>query len=220
MRALHLEEPDLKRSNRSHKSPKRMDRPGHDGSGKQLPSLESGGYRFGEELVSFCKNWSPTSHELRRLEEQTHKRPVPENRHDLDGDYHQEQSEWRAAGEYESVYHSVQSSCIGWKDQRLKEIRRHAKHAEERQTEERDKELEKRELTQYNASLTMMQSIVDQHAGRGPNRGRGGRGRGGKRGRGGGRGQTQEKNATHDQDECFYCKEKGHWARDCPKKKQ
>ncbi|KAG7999438.1 hypothetical protein GBF38_000212 [Nibea albiflora] len=41
------------------------------------------------------------------------------------------------------VYHSVQSSCIGWKDQRLREIRRRAKHAEERQTEERDKELEK-----------------------------------------------------------------------------
>ncbi|KAG7999406.1 hypothetical protein GBF38_000209, partial [Nibea albiflora] len=29
------------------------------------------------------------------------------------------------------------SSCIGWKDQRLREIRRRAKHAEERQTEER-----------------------------------------------------------------------------------
>ncbi|XP_027135833.1 uncharacterized protein LOC109142178 [Larimichthys crocea] len=266
-------------------------------AGKQLPSLESGGYRFGEELVSFCKNWSPTSHELRRL---LKKRLTSDQFQrittDLDGDYHQEQSEWRAAGEYErwvvgvskaierafpqkvcmttiqqctqkkeesteDYYHrlsgvfeqycgipkpnnmdrenyetvyeshlkscflsglrpSVQSSCIGWKDQRLKEIRRHAKHAEERQTEERDKELEKRELTQYNASLTMMQSIVDQHAGRGPNRGRGGRGRGGKRGRGGGRGQTQEKNATHDQDKCFYCKEKGHWARDCPKKKQ
>lgn len=121
-----------------------------------------------------------------------------------------------------SVYHSVQSSCIGWKDQRLREIRRRAKHAEERQTEERDKELEKRELTQYNASLTMMQSIVDQHAGRGPNRGRRGRGRGrgGKQGRGGGRGQTQENNATYDQDECLHCKEKGHWARDCPKNKQ
>ncbi|KAG7999620.1 hypothetical protein GBF38_000053, partial [Nibea albiflora] len=101
-------------------------------------------------------------------------------------------------GKDQSVYHSVQSSCIGWKDRRLREIRRRAKHAEERQTEERDKELEKHELTQYNASLTMMQSIVDQHAGRGPNRGRRGRGRGrgGKQGRGGGRGQTQENNAT------------------------
>ncbi|KAE8279990.1 hypothetical protein D5F01_LYC22125 [Larimichthys crocea] len=148
-------------------------------AGKQLPSLESGGYRFGEELVSFCKNWSPTSDELRRLlKNRLTSDQFQRIATDLDGDYHQEQSEWRAAGEYESVYHSVQSSCIGWKDQRLKEIRRHAKHAEERQTEERDKELEKRELTQYNASLTMMQSIVDQHAGRGPNRGRGGRGRG------------------------------------------
>ncbi|KAG7999794.1 hypothetical protein GBF38_000362, partial [Nibea albiflora] len=107
-------------------------------AGKQLPSLESGGHRFGEELVSFCKNWSPTSHELQRLLKKTSNQfqRIVTN---LDGDYHQEQSEWRAAGAYESV----QSSCIGWKEQRLREIRRRAKHGEERQTEERDKELEK-----------------------------------------------------------------------------
>ncbi|TKS65954.1 hypothetical protein D9C73_000010 [Collichthys lucidus] len=76
-------------------------------AGKQLSSLESGGYRFGEELVSFCKNWTPTSYELRRLlKNRLTSDQFQRITTDLDGDYHQEQSEWRAAGAYERS-HSV-----------------------------------------------------------------------------------------------------------------
>ncbi|TKS66050.1 hypothetical protein D9C73_000106 [Collichthys lucidus] len=74
-------------------------------AGKQHPSLESGGYRFGEELVSFCKNWTPTSHELRRLlKNRFTSDQFQRIATDLDGDYNQEQSEWRAAGAYESSF--------------------------------------------------------------------------------------------------------------------
>ncbi|TKS65993.1 hypothetical protein D9C73_000049 [Collichthys lucidus] len=73
-------------------------------AGKQHPSLESGGYRFGEELVSFCKNWTPTSHELRRLlKNRLTNDQFQRIATDLDGDYHQEQSEWGAAGAHERV---------------------------------------------------------------------------------------------------------------------
>ncbi|TKS66088.1 hypothetical protein D9C73_000144 [Collichthys lucidus] len=61
-------------------------------AGKQHPSLESGGYRFGEELVSFCKNWTPTSHKLRRLlKNRFTSDQFQRIATDLDGDYHQEQ---------------------------------------------------------------------------------------------------------------------------------
>ncbi|TKS65990.1 hypothetical protein D9C73_000046 [Collichthys lucidus] len=94
-------------------------------AGKQLPSLESGGYRFGEELVSFCKNWTPMSNELRRLlKNRLTSDQFQRIATDLDGDYHQEQSEWGAAGAHERVPGEASEGEVEEEDKHKKTMQR------------------------------------------------------------------------------------------------
>ena len=89
---------------------------------------------------------------------------------------------------------SIRHTCIGLKDQRV------------------------REKTMFEAFVCMLQQAGGQHMECGPKKGRSHEGRGrARRGRGGYRGQNNEPNEP---DQCWYCKDFGHWVCNCPKKKQ
>eukprot|EP00064_Thunnus_orientalis_P007515 superscaffoldBa00000840_g7537 len=99
------------------------------------------------------------------------------------------------------ISNMVKRICITWDSGKLSLIEAHAVHAVKILKESQKRKGEKKEKEMHMAALTMFQG----HA-RGCGRGRG---------RGGPRGGGQRKT---DPDACFHCGERGHWAKDCPKK--
>ena len=118
----------------------------------------------------------------------------------------------------------VGHTCIGLEDARLTEVRCHSEHAERQHKETKDKTQQKKIHQLQKAQLTMMQAVSALSR---PHRqdnaesranftepGREGRGRG----RGRGRGFSRQLHIPRD--ECYICRQKGHWARDCPQQRE
>ncbi|CAK6977633.1 uncharacterized protein LOC120812452 [Scomber scombrus] len=107
-------------------------------------------------------------------------------------------------------------SCVGIFDgARLTEVLRHAKHTEKCLAETAEKTEKKSKDTQQRAQLTMLQAFTQlkprgqqrhhSNGNHGRGRGRGGRGRGGNR-------------PWIGRDQCYLCRQTGHWAKECPNK--
>lgn len=104
-------------------------------------------------------------------------------------------------------------------------VREAAKVFNQRETEEEKKEREKckeeerenrRDRRQERNLSRILATVVGEHEGRGRSENKWTGYLGNRESKPGGRRPIQK---TLEKDLCAYCKEKGHWARECPKKK-
>ncbi|CAK6970983.1 uncharacterized protein LOC124478066 isoform X1 [Scomber scombrus] len=205
-----------------------------------LPDHRLSGTLFAQELMNFCKEFYPTMSELRRLltmkmgstdfamiKEKTmgEERVVNPNWDDAGNAAYRfkivELSDvikikFPTRGLHPDLRRVTVKNCVGIFDgARLTEVLRHAKHTEKCLAETAEKTEKKNKDTQQRAQLTMLQAFTQlqphgqqRHHSNG-NHGRG-RGRGGK-GRGGNR-------PWIGRDQCYLCRQTGHWAKECPNK--
>nr|XP_046258505.1 uncharacterized protein LOC124066281 [Scatophagus argus] len=99
---------------------------------------------------------------------------------------------------------AVKSSCIGWNDARLSELRRHAIHAHDQILSKKKKKEETTQKELHMAAMTMYNTVQGREQ---PNHEQKGRAQGRHRHR---------KRPT--QDACFICGQYGHWKNECPRK--
>ena len=150
--------------------------------------------------------------------------PIPDDLGNEPGAYETHLKQAFLNGLFPPLRANVGNTCIGLEDARLTEIRRHAEHAERQHKETKDREKLKKDQQLQKAQLTMMQAVsalsrpsskdnADSRANFNEP-GRGGRGRG----RGRGRGFYRQFQIP--KDECMICREKGHWAKNCPHRRE
>ena len=150
--------------------------------------------------------------------------PIPDNLGDEPGAYETHLKQAFLNGLLPPLRADVGHTCIGLEDARLTEVRRHAEHAERQHKETKDKNQQKKEHQLQKAQLTMLQAVSalsrPHRQDNADNRayftepGRGGRGRGR------GRGRDFSRQFQIPRDECFICRQKGHWAKDCPHQRE
>ncbi|XP_051252539.1 uncharacterized protein LOC127361734 [Dicentrarchus labrax] len=98
---------------------------------------------------------------------------------------------------------AVKTSCIGWDDARLSELRRHAIHAHDQILTKKKKNEETTEKELHMAAITMYNTIREHGQSYHTHRGKDNRHR-----------HWKDKIAK---DVCFLCGQHGHWKRECPK---